>query len=192
MKHLNLMLYEKLQVLHKVYMNGEFLFFCNIQHGPVSMATETVKQQIEQPIRDYRQVTTDEIAVEFNMSHGSAYNVVHNELRYRKVCSRLVPRQLSSDHKRAQQTICQEHLNHHAHGDAFLRQTVTGDKSWVYHYEPESKRQSMQWKHPLSPANKKFKTQASAGQVMLTIFWDVNGPILVHFQEKGQTVTSAR
>jgi len=27
---------------------------------------------------------------------------------------------------------------------------------------------------------------------MLTIFWDVNGPILVHFQGKGQTVTSAR
>jgi len=27
---------------------------------------------------------------------------------------------------------------------------------------------------------------------MLTIFWDVNGPILVHFQEKDQTVTSAR
>ena len=50
----------------------------------------------------------------------------------------------------------------------------------------------MQWKHPSSPASKKFKTQASAGKVMLTIFWDVNGPILVHFQEKGQTVTSAR
>jgi histone-lysine N-methyltransferase SETMAR len=50
----------------------------------------------------------------------------------------------------------------------------------------------MQWKHPSSPANKKFKTQASAGKVMLTIFWDVNGPTLVHFQEKGQTVTSAQ
>jgi len=50
----------------------------------------------------------------------------------------------------------------------------------------------MHWKHPLSPANKKFKTQASAGKIMLTIFWDVNGPILVHFQENGQTVTSAR
>jgi hypothetical protein len=42
-----------------------------------------------------------------------------------------------------------------------------------------------------SPANKKFNSQASAGKVMLTIFWDVNGPMLVHFQEKGQTVTSA-
>jgi hypothetical protein len=43
----------------------------------------------------------------------------------------------------------------------------------------------------LSLANKKFKTQASAEKVMLTIFWDVSGPLLVHFQEKGQTVTSA-
>jgi hypothetical protein len=40
---------------------------------PVSVATETVKQQIEQWIRDYRRVTIDEIAVEFNMSHGSPY-----------------------------------------------------------------------------------------------------------------------
>ena len=69
---------------------------------------------------------------------------------------------------------------------------MTGDEYWVYHYEPESKRPSMQWKLPSSPANKKFKTEASTGKVMLTIFWDVNGPILVHFQEKGQTVTSAR
>ena len=128
------------------------------------MANETVKQQIEQQIRDYRQVTTDEIAVEFNTSHGSVYNIVHDDLGYRKVCSRCVPRQLSNDHKCAQQTICQEHLDHHAHeGDAFLHRIVTGDESWVYHYEPESKRQSMQWKHLLSLANKKFKTQASAG-----------------------------
>jgi hypothetical protein len=55
---------------------------------PVSMATETVKQQIDQRICDYRRVTIDEIAVEFNMSHGSAYNIVYNGLGYRKVCSR--------------------------------------------------------------------------------------------------------
>jgi len=50
----------------------------------------------------------------------------------------------------------------------------------------------MQWKHPSSPVNKKFKTQASTGKVMLTIFWEVNGPILVHFQEKGQMFNSSR
>jgi len=72
---------------------------------PVSVATETVKQQIEQRIRDYRRVTIDEIAVELNMSHGSAYSIVHDDLGYRRVCSRWVPRQLSDDHKRARQTI---------------------------------------------------------------------------------------
>jgi histone-lysine N-methyltransferase SETMAR len=59
-------------------------------------------------------------------------------------CSRWVPRQLADDHKHAWQTICQEDLEHHApEGNAFLQQIVTEDESWVYHYEPESKRQSM-------------------------------------------------
>jgi transposase len=107
---------------------------------PVSVATETVKQQIEQRIHDYRWVTIDETAIEFNVSHGSVYNIVHNDLGYRKVCSRWVPRQLSDDHKRARQTICQEHLDHSTREvEAFLHRIVTGDKSWVNHYEPESK-----------------------------------------------------
>ena len=45
---------------------------------------------------------------------------------------------------------------------------------------------------PVVSGQQKFKTQASAGKVMLTIFLDVSGPILVHFQEKGQTVNSAQ
>ena len=123
-----------------------------------SVATETVKQQIEQRSRDYRRVIIDEIAVEFNVSHGSAYSIVHDDLRYRKVCSTWVPRQLSNDHKRAQQTNCQEHLDRHAHeGDDFLHRFVTGDESWVYHYEPESKRQSMQWKHPVISSQQKIQ-----------------------------------
>jgi len=35
---------------------------------PVSVASETVKQQVEQRIRDYRRVTVDEIAAAFNMA----------------------------------------------------------------------------------------------------------------------------
>jgi len=157
------------------------------------VATEIVKQQIEQRIRDYRQGIIGETAIEFKISHGSAYNIVHDDLGYMKACGRWAPKQLSEDHKRARQTICQEHLDSHAcEGDVFLHSIVTGDESWVYHYEPESERQSIQWKYPSSAANKIFNTQASAGNIMLTIFWDVNGPILMHFQEKAQTVTSAR
>ena len=100
---------------------------------PVSLATETVKQQIEQRIRDYRRVTIDKIVVELNTIHGSAYNIVHDHLRYMKVCSRWFPRQMTNDHKVARQTICQEHLDSHAYErDAFLHRIVTGDESWVF------------------------------------------------------------
>jgi hypothetical protein len=120
---------------------------------PISMASETVKQRI----LDYRPVTIDEIALEF-MSHGSAYYIVHDDLGYRKVCSRRILRQLSDDRKCVRQAICQEHLDHHAReGDAFLNRIVTGDESWLYHYEPECKIQSMQWKHLSPPANKKIQ-----------------------------------
>jgi len=61
----------------------------------------------------------------------------------------------------------------------------------VHHYDPDSKRQTMEWRHPSSLAQKKFKRQPSAKKVMLTLFWDMHGPILVHFQVHGQTVNSA-
>jgi len=45
----------------------------------------------------------------------------------------------------------------------FLKQTIaTGDESWVHHYDPEYKRQSMEYGHPGSPTVKKFKTVPSS------------------------------
>jgi len=82
--------------------------------SPVSVATETVKQQIEQRTRGRSRVNIDEITVELNVSHSSAHDSVHDDVRYRKVCSRWVPRQLSGNQKRARQKICQEHLARHA------------------------------------------------------------------------------
>jgi hypothetical protein len=72
----------------------------------------------------------------------------------------------------------------------FLERIVTADETWVHHYEPESKAQSVAWKRPISPVDKKFKSQLSAGKIMLTLFWDMEGEILVHFTPKGETVKS--
>jgi hypothetical protein len=40
----------------------------------------------------------------------------------------------------------------------FLQRIVTADETWVYHYEPESKAQSMSYKRPTSPTAKKLKS----------------------------------
>jgi hypothetical protein len=69
-------------------------------------------------------------------------------------------------------------------GGNFVQRIVKGDKTWVHHYQPETKRKCMQWKHPSSPAAKKFKTQPSASKLMLTIFWDSQGPIYEIYVEQ--------
>jgi hypothetical protein len=40
------------------------------------------------------------------------------------------------------------------HGEAFLSRIVTGDETWFFHYTPESKTESMTWKHPHSSIKK--------------------------------------
>jgi hypothetical protein len=99
----------------------------------------------------------------------------------------LVPQQLTEEHKNNRVVICQRLLDCYANkGEDFLKRIVTGDKTWVHHFAPESKRQSMEWKHPGSPVKKKFKCQPSAGKAMLTLFWDSQGVILEHYLERVQ------
>ncbi|KAJ4447223.1 hypothetical protein ANN_09226 [Periplaneta americana] len=82
---------------------------------------------------------------------------------------------------------------YHEEEYAFLSCIVTGDESWCYHFEPESKRQSQQWKHMDSPPPKKSKAMhTSSGKVMLTFFFDSRGPLLVEFLEHGATINAQR
>jgi hypothetical protein len=40
----------------------------------------------------------------------------------------------------------------------FLKTVITDNESWVYGYDPGTKVQSSQWKHPTYPRPKKHKT----------------------------------
>ena len=95
--------------------------------------------------------------------------------------------------KAQRKTICTQLLERFTHdGERFLRSIITGDESWVHHYDPESKMQSMQYRHKNSPAPKKFKVVALARKVLLTIFWDMEGTVHVEFLEQGTTINSER
>jgi len=78
-----------------------------------------------------------------------------------------------------------------AEGDNFLGRIVTGDETWVYYHQPKTKKATKEWRHTSSPKPKKFRTQPSAGKVMLTVFWVERGVIWEHYMPRGSTVTSA-
>lgn len=56
---------------------------------------------------------------------------------------------LTSDHKAQQLQICKLLKNHYQEvRDEFLTQIVTYDETWVHHFDPKSKRQSLEWIRP--------------------------------------------
>jgi len=67
---------------------------------------------------------------------------------------------------------------------------VTMDETWLYHYDPETKQQSMEWQHSSSPRPKKFRVRKSAGKVLALIFWDQDGILLIHYLLKGKTINT--
>jgi hypothetical protein len=58
---------------------------------------------------------------------------------------------------------------------------ITGDETWVYHWDSPTKQESMQWVHKGSPPPKKTRRQNSSGihQLMATVFWNMEGILLI-------------
>jgi len=146
---------------------------------PATATTMRNEERTLELICENRRITVEEVAGRLNVSVGSACSLIHDSLMFSKVCARWVPKELTEEHKHKCLDVCSRHLaRYREERDNFLQQIVTGDETWIHNYEPESKRHSMQWKHPSSPVAKKFKMQPSAGKLMLTVFWDSEGPIL--------------
>ena len=108
--------------------------------GRPATATTTRNEEITlELIRANRRITVEEAAGRLNVSVGSAYTLIHDTLKFSKVCSKWVPKELTEDHKRKRLDVCSRHLaRYREEGDNFQQQIVTGDETWIHHYEPES------------------------------------------------------
>ena len=64
------------------------------------------------------------------------------------------------------------------------------DETWLYHYDPETKQQSLEWRYSGLPRPKKFRVQKSAGKVLASSFWHQDGMFLIDYLPKGQTINA--
>ena len=157
---------------------------------PATATSPDMLQRADDIIHAYRCLTSRQLAVQLSVINGSAMAII-DALTYSKVCARLVPVSLTTEHRRQRKAICSELLERFdAEEKAFLSRIVTGDETLAHHYKPETKRQSMEWHHPQSPRKKKFKTTPSAGKLMVTVFWDMDGVNLVDVMTRGETINS--
>lgn len=178
---------------HKQFLEGREAVENEVhQRRPRTSVTEANIRTVRRLLEDDRRLSVAAIASEVGISFGSAHTIITNDLGFRKVCARWVPRLLTENQKRNRMEVCQRHLNRYeAEGEGFLHRIVTCDETWVHHYTPESKQASMEWRRKNESAPVKAKTRLSAGKVLATVFFDFKGVLLIDFLHERRTVNAA-
>ena len=74
--------------------------------------------------------------------------ILVNVLGMRKICVKMVPRLLTDDQKLRRVNACQDVLEPLEDNTKLLESVITGYESWVFQYDSETNRQSLQWKTP--------------------------------------------
>ncbi|KAL4154268.1 hypothetical protein QTP88_002093 [Uroleucon formosanum] len=69
-----------------------------------------------------------------------------------------------------------------------LKKVITCDETWIFQYDPETKRQSMHWKTSASPKLKKARMSKSKLKAMLIVFFDIKGVIMTEWVPQRQTL----
>ena len=70
--------------------------------------------------------------------------------------------------------------------DNFLKNIITGDETWVYGYDVETKVPLSQWLSKTSPRSNKSRQQRSHVKVMLTVFFYSEGVVRYEFLPQGR------
>jgi hypothetical protein len=74
-----------------------------------------------------------------------------------------------------------------------MSRLVTMDETWLYRYhpEPETKQQSTEWRHSVSPHHDPKISEYKIGwksSHLLLFFWDQDGIPLIEYLSNGQTI----
>jgi hypothetical protein len=79
-------------------------------------------------------------------------SIIHEDLDTRNPSAKWVPKCLKADKKLQSFQTSEQILEFYRFDpNDFLSRLLTKDETWLYHYDPETKKQSMDWRHSGSP-----------------------------------------
>ena len=58
---------------------------------------------------------------------------------------------------------------------------VTGDESWIHHYDPLNQFEAKVWKRLDEQTSTRLRQERSAGKIMMIIFWDKDGVLFTEY-----------
>ncbi|KAM7298352.1 putative uncharacterized protein FLJ37770 isoform X1 [Ixodes scapularis] len=155
---------------------------------PSTSQTDDSVQKVRHVLDKDRRLSVRMVADECGIPKTIVHRILTEDLQMRKVCAKMVPKVLTSEMKEERLLKCQELHERFETDPEFLDRVITGDETWIFEYDPESKRQSSEWHTTESPRPKKARMSKSRIKAMLIVFFDRKGVVHSEFVPQGQTV----
>lgn len=147
---------------------------------------------VRELIADDRHVTYREIEACLNISSTSVQTILHEHLGVRKLCARWIPHLLTDAQKKTRVVWSRQMIKKFAGGASKdVYKIVTGDESWIYAYEPETKNQSTVWVFQFEENPTKVTRSRSVAKQMVACFFTKTGHVATVALENQKTVNSA-
>jgi len=145
-------------------------------------------EKVRALVRSDRRLTVRMIASELNLNHTTVHQILTQELAMRKLCAKIVPKNLTMEQKDNRKDMCLHVLEPIQSDRNFLKNVITGDETWIFEYDPETKRQSKEWHTSATACPKKARMSKAKIKSMLICFFDSQRIVHTEFVPQGQTV----
>ena len=119
---------------------------------PKIVTTPEIIHQIHELILEDGRISAKSIAKQLGISRERVGSIIHEDLDMRKLSAKWVPKCLNADQKRQRCQSSEQILDFFRRDpNDFLSQLMTMEETSFYRYDPETKQQSMEWRHSDSP-----------------------------------------
>ncbi|UYV73991.1 hypothetical protein LAZ67_11001742 [Cordylochernes scorpioides] len=158
------------------------------QECPTFQRTDENVQKITDLIKENPRTTLLELEQDTGISKTTIGRIVTEDLRLKKAPAKFTPRFLTNEPKLCRLATCEDMLEMTRTDPEWKDKIITGDETWVYGYDPETKRQTAEWRGQGEPRPKKSRILKSRNKVLLVAFLDNKGIVHHEYLPAGQTV----
>ena len=131
----------------------------------------TVKTLIEEDAR----YTVQEIEELSGIHSSSVLKILCERLGLRKICARWVPHLLTDEQKQNRVRLASQVIEKYDKCDPRrLEEIVTGDETWIFHVQPDSKAKNMVWVSSEGDRPVIVRRCKTSNRMLYAIFFDSN------------------
>ncbi|KAI6648037.1 hypothetical protein LOD99_8239 [Oopsacas minuta] len=162
---------------YREFIHGNFVLVDAPRSGRPNILhnEENVNEMLDLITKDPH-TTYAQLEYETELSSGTINIILHKELCVRKLCARWIAHSLNLQRNISRIDFCKIMLKRFANGSSrAVSEILTGDETWIYHYDPETKRMSKEWVEEDALPPTKVRRARSVGNKCGRFFSDLVG-----------------